>query len=117
MHQQYGFVEYRGEEDADYVSCGHMHCIYSDFTQCTVTEQPTHIAEPYLHGHQHGTKLTWSSNHCTQHEHEHRMCRPYQCELCIADICLQFGCADTISALPQLLPDALWAHCCRLSRS
>ena len=21
MHQQYGFVEYRGEEDADYVSC------------------------------------------------------------------------------------------------
>ena len=32
MHQQYGFVEYRGEEDADYVSC----CVYKlvgpDFT-------------------------------------------------------------------------------------
>lgn len=24
MHQQYGFVEYRGEEDADYVSFVHL---------------------------------------------------------------------------------------------
>ncbi len=29
MHQQYGFVEYRGEEDADYVSCNLCHALYA----------------------------------------------------------------------------------------
>ena len=29
MHQQYGFVEYRGEEDADYVSCKRCYSLYA----------------------------------------------------------------------------------------
>ena len=38
MHQQYGFVEYRGEEDADYVRLAtHVHDVFLGWMCCQIT--------------------------------------------------------------------------------
>ena len=41
MHQQYGFVEYRGEEDADYVSRPVCSLAWAPFVVC-----PEPISQP-----------------------------------------------------------------------
>lgn len=63
MHQQYGFVEYRGEEDADYVSCHFLAALCQGYTQlhvpsvCSNPSDCTLLQLPYMRNSGHECSL------------------------------------------------------------